>query len=62
MVQNEGMDTLPHSITAFTEEQHSNESAMVALPAIASLPKLILLEPLARDSLPSATPFSTEKG
>ena len=56
------MDTLPHSITAFTEEQHSNEGAMVALPAIASLPKLILLEPLARDSLPGATPFSTAKG
>ena len=48
MVQNEGMDTLPHSITVVPEEQHSNESAMVALPAIASLPKLILLEPLAR--------------
>ena len=48
MVQNEGMDTIPHSITALTEEQDSNESAMVALPAIASLPKLILLEPLAR--------------
>ena len=62
MVQNEGMNTLPHSITALTEEQHSNESAMVAFPAIASLPKLNLPEPLSRDSLPSATPFSTAKG
>ena len=56
------MDTLPHSITALTEEQHSNESAMVAFPAIASLPKLNLPEPLSRDSLPGATPFSTAKG
>ena len=56
------MNTLPHSIAAFTEEQHANESAMVALPTIASLPKLILLEPLAHYFLPSATPSSTTKG
>ena len=62
VVPNEGMNTIPRSLTAFTEKQHSNESAMVAVAAIASLPMLILLKSLARCSPPAQTSSPRRKG
>ena len=56
------METLPHSIAAFTEEKHTNEGAMVAVAAIASLPMLILFVSLSRYFLRGANPFSATKG
>ncbi len=56
------MKTIPHSITAFTEEKYPNEGAMVALAAIASLPMLNPFAPLSHHFLRSANPFTATKG
>ena len=62
VVQNEGMNTTRLHVAAFTEEEHSNERAMLALPAIASLPMLILFVSLSRYFLRGANLFSATKG
>ncbi len=62
VVQSDSLKTIPLYIAAFTEEKHTNEGAMVAVAAIASLPMLILFVSLSRYFLRGANLFSATKG
>jgi multiple sugar transport system permease protein len=62
VVQSEEMKTIPLYIASFTEEKHSNEGAMVAVAAIASLPMLVLFVALSRYFLRGANLFAATKG
>jgi len=62
VAQSEEMKTIPLYIVRFTAEKHTDEGAMMAVAAIASIPILILFFKLSKYFLGGATVFSVKKG
>jgi multiple sugar transport system permease protein len=62
VAQSEEMKTIPLYIVRFTAEKHTDEGAMMAVAAIASIPILILFFKLSRYFLGGAAVFSVKKG
>ena len=62
VAQSEEMKTIPLYIVRFTAEKHTDEGAMMAVAAIASIPILILFFKLSKYFLGGATVFSVRKG
>ena len=62
VAQSEEMKTIPLYIVRFTEEKHTNEGAMMAVAAIASIPILILFFKLSKYFIGGAAIFSARKG
>jgi multiple sugar transport system permease protein len=62
VAQNEEMKTIPLYIVRFAEEKHTDEGAMMAVAAIASIPILILFFKLSKYFIGGAAVFSVRKG
>ena len=62
VAQSEEMKTIPLYIVRFTAEKHTNEGAMMAVAAIASIPILILFFRLSRYFISGAVVYSARKG
>lgn len=62
VAQSEEMKTIPLYIVRFTAEKHTDEGAMMAVAAIASIPILILFFKLSKYFIGGATIFSARKG
>jgi len=62
VVQSEEMKTIPLYIVKFTAEKHTNEGAMMAVAAIASIPILIVFFKLSKYFLGGAVLYSSRKG
>ncbi len=62
VAQSEEMKTIPLYIVRFTAEKHTDEGAMMAVAAIASIPILILFLKLSKYFIGGATVFSARKG
>jgi multiple sugar transport system permease protein len=62
VAQSEEMKTIPLYIVRFTAEKHTDEGAMMAVAAIASIPILILFFRLSRYFISGAVVFSARKG
>ena len=62
VAQSEEMKTIPLYIVRFTAEKHTDEGAMMAVAAIASIPILILFFKLSRSFIGGAAVFSARKG
>jgi len=62
VVQSEEMKTIPLYIVKFTAEKHTNEGAMMAVAAIASIPILIVFFKLSKYFLSGAVLYSSRKG
>lgn len=62
VVQSEEMKTIPQYIVKFIAEKHTDEGALMAVAAIASIPILILFLKLSRYFIGGAVLFSTRKG
>ena len=62
VAQSEEMKTIPLYIVRFAEEKHTDEGAMMAVAAIASIPILILFFKLAKYFIGGAAVFSVRKG
>ena len=62
VAQSEEMKTIPLYIVRFTAEKHTDEGAMMAVAAIASIPILILFLKLSKYFIGGATVFSVRKG
>ncbi len=62
VAQNEEMKTIPLYIVRFAEEKHTDEGAMMAVAAIASIPILILFFKLSKYFIGGAAVFSAKKG
>jgi len=61
VAQSEEMKTIPLYIVRFTAEKHTDEGAMMAVAAIASIPILILFFRLSRYFISGAVVFSARK-
>lgn len=61
VAQSEEMKTIPLYIVRFTAEKHTDEGAMMAVAAIASIPILILFLSLSRYFITGAVVFSAGK-
>jgi multiple sugar transport system permease protein len=61
VAQSEEMKTIPLYIVRFTAEKHTDEGAMMAVAAIASIPILILFFTLSRYFISGAVVFSARK-
>jgi multiple sugar transport system permease protein len=62
VAQTEEMKTIPLYIIRFTAEKHTDEGAMMAVAAIASIPMLILFLKLSKYFLGGAVVFTGKKG
>lgn len=62
VAQSEEMKTIPLYIVRFTAEKHTDEGAMMAVAAIASIPILILFLKLSKYFIGGAAVFSVRKG
>jgi multiple sugar transport system permease protein len=62
IVQSEEMKTIPLYITRFASEKYTDEGAMMAVAAIASLPMVILFVTLAKYFVGGAKLFAARKG
>ena len=62
VAQTEEMKTIPLYIVRFTAEKHTDEGAMMAVAAIASIPMLILFLNLSKYFLGGAVVFTGKKG
>jgi multiple sugar transport system permease protein len=62
VAQSEEMKTIPLYIVRFTAEKHTDEGAMMAVAAIASIPILILFLKLSKYFIGGAAVFSARKG
>jgi len=62
VAQSEEMKTIPLYIVRFTAEKHTDEGAMMAVAAIASIPILILFFRLSKYFIGGAAIFSGRKG
>jgi len=62
VAQSEEMKTIPLYIVRFTAEKHTDEGAMMAVAAIASIPILILFFSLSRYFISGAVVYSARKG
>jgi multiple sugar transport system permease protein len=62
VAQTEEMKTIPLYIVRFTAEKHTDEGAMMAVAAIASIPILILFLRLSKYFLGGAVVFTGKKG
>jgi multiple sugar transport system permease protein len=62
VAQSEEMKTIPLYIVRFTAEKHTDEGAMMAVAAIASIPILILFFKLSKSFIGGAAVFSARKG
>jgi multiple sugar transport system permease protein len=62
VAQSEEMKTIPLYIVRFTAEKHTDEGAMMAVAAIASIPILILFFRLSRYFISGAAVYSARKG
>ena len=62
VAQTEEMKTIPLYIVRFTAEKHTDEGAMMAVAAIASIPMLILFLKLSKYFLGGAVVFTGKKG
>ena len=62
IVQSEEMKTIPQYIVKFISEKHTDEGALMAVAAIASIPILILFLKLSKYFLGGAALFSSRKG
>jgi multiple sugar transport system permease protein len=62
VVQSEKMKTIPLYITRFASEKYTDEGAMMAAAAIASLPMIILFFTLAKYFVGGAKLFAARKG
>jgi multiple sugar transport system permease protein len=62
VAQSEEMKTIPLYIVRFTAEKHTDEGAMMAVAAIASIPILILFFRLSRYFISGAVVYSARKG
>jgi len=62
VAQSEEMKTIPLYIVRFTAEKHTDEGAMMAVAAIASIPILILFLKLSKYFIGGAAIFSVRKG
>jgi len=62
IAQTEEMKTIPLYIVRFTAEKHTDEGAMMAVAAIASIPILILFLRLSKYFLGGAVVFTGKKG
>ena len=62
VAQSEEMKTIPLYIVRFTAEKHTDEGAMMAVAAIASIPILILFFKLSRYFISGAVVYSARKG
>ena len=62
VVQREEMKTIPLYITRFASEKYTDEGAMMAAAAIASLPMIILFFTLAKYFVGGAKLFAARKG
>jgi multiple sugar transport system permease protein len=62
VAQSEEMKTIPLYIVRFTAEKHTDEGAMMAVAAIASIPILILFFKLSKYFIGGAAVFSVRKG
>ena len=62
VAQSEEMKTIPLYIVRFAEEKHTDEGAMMAVAAIASIPILILFFRLSKYFIGGAAVFSVRKG
>ena len=61
VAQSEEMKTIPLYIIRFTAERHTDEGAMMAVAAIASIPILLLFFRLSRYFISGAVVFSARK-
>jgi multiple sugar transport system permease protein len=61
VIQSAELKTMPLYIVSFMEEKSTNEGAMVAVAALASIPMLILFFSLSRYFLQGANVFSSSK-
>lgn len=62
VAQSEEMKTIPLYIVKFAAEKHTDEGAMMAAAAIASIPMLILFLTLSKYFVSGATLYSSRKG
>ncbi len=62
IVQSEEMKTIPQYIVKFISEKHTDEGALMAVAAIASIPILILFLRLSKYFIGGAALFSSRKG
>jgi len=62
VAQSEEMKTIPLYIVRFTAEKHTDEGAMMAVAAIASIPILILFLKLSKYFIGGAAVFTARKG
>lgn len=62
IVQSEGMKTIPLYIVKFAAEKHSDEGAMMAVAAIASIPMLALFFSLSKYFVGGAGVYDSRKG
>ena len=62
VAQSEEMKTIPLYIVRFTAEKHTDEGAMMAVAAIATIPILILFFRLSRYFISGAVVYSARKG
>lgn len=62
VVQSEEMKTIPLYIVKFTAEKHTNEGAMMAVAAIASIPILMVFFKLSKYFLSGAVLYSSRQG
>jgi multiple sugar transport system permease protein len=62
IVQSEEMKTIPQYIVKFTAEKHTDEGALMAVAAIASIPILVLFLKLSKYFIGGAALFSSRKG
>ena len=62
VAQSEEMKTIPLYIVRFTAEKHTDEGAMMAVAAIASIPILILFLTLSKHFIGGAAVFAGRKG
>jgi multiple sugar transport system permease protein len=62
VAQSEEMKTIPLYIVRFAEEKHTDEGAMMAVAAIASIPIIILFFKLSKYFIGGAAVFSVRKG
>lgn len=62
VAQSEEMKTIPLYIVRFTAEKHTDEGAMMAVAAIASIPILILFFTLSKHFIGGAAVFAGRKG
>lgn len=62
VAQSEEMKTIPLYIVRFTAEKHTDEGAMMAVAAVASIPILILFFKLSRSFIGGASVYSARKG